>query len=72
MITRHSINLKMIKEPCWALMKHDGSCRLLIAKEPGCCTYRCPFYKPVNCRDWIRIEDRHGVNLIPPEDLGVK
>ena len=68
MITLHSVNLMYLQEPCWALASYDSGCKLLIAKEPGCCSYKCPFYKPINCRDWVRIEDKDGINLIPPEE----
>ena len=70
MITKHSIDLTQIKEPCFALMA-KGHCRILIARQRTCGTYKCPFYKPVNCKAWVRIEDRTGINLIPPEDVGL-
>lgn len=68
MITKHSIDLTMITEPCFAITAHDKGCGLLRAREPGCCTWRCPFYKPMNCKQWVRIEDRQGINLVPPEE----
>lgn len=68
MITKHSIDLTRINDPCWAVTK-AGECKLLRRKEPGCNSHRCPFYKPKDCRDWLRIEDRQGINLIPPEDI---
>lgn len=67
MITKHSINLKAINEDCFATTKFGG-CKILIAQQETCNTYKCPFYKPANCKSWVRIEDRHGVNLIPPEE----
>lgn len=72
MVTKHSINLKYTHDPCFALFKRGNSCRLLTSMHEKCGTYKCPFYKPEDCTDWIRIEDNTGVNLIPPEDLGGK
>lgn len=28
----------------------------------------CPFYKPEDCKEWVRIEDEEGIYLIPPEE----
>lgn len=74
MITIHSINLKEVTEPCFATIGYNekSGCRLLMRSHEGCGSYKCPFYKPKGCKDWVRIEDRMGVNLIPPEDLGGK
>lgn len=70
MITIHSINLKATTEPCESAIGHKTSsgCRALIKTHEKCGSYKCPFYKPRGCGDWIRIEDRTGINLIPPED----
>lgn len=74
MLTRHSLDLKKINDPCFASIgyKTTSGCRVLSKQIEGCGTYKCPFYKPRNCKDWVRIEDRMGVNIIPPEDLGEK
>lgn len=67
MITKHSIDLKMMEEPCFA---HKlGQCLVLVRQHEGCGSYKCPFYKPKGCKAWIRLEDRTGINLIPPEDV---
>lgn len=67
MRTPNSINLEMPHGSCWALLR--GTCSASTEqKEDDCCTYRCPFYKPKDCEDWIRIEDKQGINLIPPEE----
>lgn len=71
MITLHSVDLTMTTEPCFALT-YDGDCRVLIMPHRNCCTYKCPFYKPDGCKDWVRIEDRQGINLIPPEEAFAK
>ena len=72
MVTKHSINLKYIEEPCFAMIGKKSGCRVMMKAHEKCGTYRCPFYKPKDCKEWIRIDDRTGVNLIPPEDLGGK
>jgi len=68
MITKHSIDLKRIDSPCFALSKITNGCKILKRTDENCNTYKCPYYKPVGCKDWVRIEDRHGINLIPPEE----
>lgn len=67
MKTKNSIDLKGVNDPCIG-MGWQGSCLLLNRMEPGCGSYRCNFYKPEGCESWTRIEDKNGVNLIPPED----
>ena len=69
MITKHSIDLTKVNDPCFATNTKYGGCRILIGIHPDCGTFGCPFYKPYECKDWIRIEDNTGINLIPPEDL---
>lgn len=70
MITKNSMDLKHISDPCFAAIGNSGGCRLLMRTDNGCGTYKCPFYKPRDCKEWVRIDDRMGSNLIPPEDLG--
>ena len=72
MITIHSVDLKTIDDPCFALIGRGEGCRVLIRMHERCGSYKCPFYKPKGCSDWVRFEDRTGVNLIPIEDLGGK
>ena len=67
MITKNSIDLTRLNEPCFALTAIKA-CRIMGAIQSGCCTYKCPFYKPRDCKSWVRIEDRTGINLIPPEE----
>ena len=66
MITLHSINAKSIDEPCFAKLR-NGGCRALAVISDNC-GRDCPFYKPTGCKDWVRIEDKMGVNFIPPEE----
>ena len=68
MITIHSINL--IYEPkqaCYAEW-FGGNCNTLYEKHPGCGTYKCPFFKPKGKEDWVRVEDEHGVAIVPLEE----
>ena len=67
MVTKHSIDLTRVNEPCFAKTKL-GMCRVYGTMTVDCGSYKCPFYKPEGCKEWVRIEDRTGVNLIPPED----
>ena len=67
MVTKHSIDLKRVNDPCYAMGKFG--CTVLNERFEHCGTYKCHFYKPVNCKNWIRIEDRTGINLIPPEEF---
>ena len=48
------IDLKEITDKCYA--DKAGMCDCL-ADPNGICDYTCPFYKPVGCKDWIRVED---------------
>jgi hypothetical protein len=41
---------------------------VLRKKDEHCGTAKCPFYKPQGCKEWIRVEDEHGKNLVPPEE----
>lgn len=66
MITLHSINLRYTHDKCCA--ETHGGCRVLIARDENCRTYKCPFYKPEGCKDWVRVDDKRGSNLIPPEE----
>lgn len=68
MITLHSIDLKYIKEPCLFLTPRYDVCKLLTTGHKSCGSYKCPFYKPQGCKDWIRVEDGHGVSLVPAEE----
>lgn len=67
MITLHSIDLKYVSDPCFAEMRNNG-CRALSARTSKCGSYKCPFYKPKDCKDWVRVEERHYISVIPPEE----
>ncbi len=72
MKTRNSIDMDNMKDKhkCFAFRNIAGiiTCEALRYIVPECGTPQCPFYKPVGCDDWIRIDDEDGHNLIPPED----
>lgn len=48
----------------------DGlfGCDAMSAYEVTCGTYRCPFYKPIGCEDWVKLESKDHVTLYPPEE----
>lgn len=43
-------------------------CAVLCMQEKGCGTYRCKFYKPKDCKDWVRLNDGVTVRLYAPEE----
>jgi hypothetical protein len=67
LITKHSIDLSYTDDPCFGLLM-GRYCGILRKKEEACGTAKCPFYKPVGCEDWVRVEDGQGKNLVPPEE----
>lgn len=67
MKTKHSVNLlKERPEPCDSI--YPKGCRILTKVYEGCGSCACPFYKPRDCGDWIRVEDEEGISLIPQEE----
>ena len=66
MKTLHSVDLETTNEPCFG-KNRMGNCTVL-AVIAWKCGKTCPFYKPKGCKDWIRVDDKQGVNLIPPEE----
>ena len=47
-----------------------SGCAILLAyDEDSCGSYLCPFYKPEQCRDWIRKDTRQAVWLYAPEEV---
>lgn len=67
MKTKHSVSLlRGSDEPCDSL--YPKGCRILTQVNKDCGSCACPFYKPKNCGDWIRVEDEEGIALIPPEE----
>lgn len=67
MKTKHSVSLlKERPEPCDSI--YPKGCRILTKVYEGCGSCACPFYKPRDCGDWIRVEDEEGISLIPQEE----
>ena len=69
MITLHSIDLKYVNDPCFAAFNVRGTngCRVL-REMSKTCNFKCPFYKPQGCKDWIRVEEGHDISIVPPEE----
>ena len=67
-ITTNSIELKTIKDKCFAAFENEEGCSCLTGPYEACTAAGCPFYKPDGLRDWIRVEDKDGINLLPPEE----
>lgn len=64
MRTKNSVDAAHVDDPCWAT---DISCP--VKHRPAVCSaYDCGFYKPAGCKDFIRIEDKDGINFVPPEE----
>lgn len=51
---------------CFGTGSHG--CEIMTEPSIRCGSYRCPFYKPVGCEDWIKIEDLSCVILVTPEE----
>lgn len=58
------VNITNCKEPCFAQMAMG--CKILTCECTG--KEHCPFYKPIWCNDWIRVERGKEVWLVPPEE----
>lgn len=43
-------------------------CSILSEQLPACGTYRCKWYKPSDCKDWVRLDSPNEVRLIPIEE----
>ncbi len=46
-----------------------NECMLMGEYDKNCGSYKCPFYKPFGCKDWVKLEDENGVSLYAPEEL---
>lgn len=53
---------------CFA--KSVAGCRI-VSGEPSkyCGTYLCKWYKPKDCKDWVRLDTDNMVQLYPPEEV---
>lgn len=45
-----------------------AECSALTDRHKDCGSYKCPFYKPSECGDWIKIEKPKHVELYAPEE----
>lgn len=45
-----------------------GTCDALTERCSRCGSYICPFYKPKECKDWIRLDRPKYVELYTPEE----
>lgn len=67
MKTEHSVSLlPETGDRCWALLAEG--CSVLTKISKGCGSCACPFYKPMDCGDWIRVEDEEGISIVPQEE----
>ena len=59
------IILDVCIDRCFAQV--EEGCTLLtdMADE---CNYKCPFYKPVGCKDWVRMKHDGQDVICPPEE----
>ena len=53
---------------CFASVAANEGCLILSVAGSECGTYDCPFYKPSNHRDWVRIDRLPLVWLIPKDE----
>lgn len=58
------IDLTGATERCCA---DNHGCTILT--DAKVCNWECPFYKPKNCKDWVRLETNGRVLLYAPEEL---
>ena len=59
------IELAGFKDRCFA--NTAGKCKVLTeANDP--CNSSCPFYKPKDCKDWVRTEQDGNPQIITPEE----
>lgn len=58
------VEISNVKEPCFAQM--NVGCKVLTCDCIG--KDECPFYKPVGCEDWVRVEHDGEVWIVPPEE----
>lgn len=66
MRTKHSIDLKLTTDRCFAA--RDGACGIKLFNSRICNSFCCPFYKPEGCKDWIRVEESNDITIVPPEE----
>jgi len=50
--------------PCFASIANNIGCKILSETIKSCGSYNCPFYKPNNYKDYVRIDGEGSVCLI--------
>lgn len=71
MTTPSSLDMEYMNDPCfaaWSDISGEAGCACLTIPDAHCGTSACPFYKPAQLSDWVRVEDNDGINLMPPEE----
>ena len=54
--------------PCFGSIAGGKGCKTLMTLSSVCGTYMCPFYKPTEYINWIRIDGEKSISLMPPEE----
>ncbi len=52
---------------CFA--RFTKGCAIRTKMHPKCGTYLCELYKPMGCKDWVRIDTRRYVQMYAPEEV---
>lgn len=60
------IDITKSTEKCFA--DSLGECRVLSETISLECNASCPFYKPIGCREWVRINTKAKAWLLTPEE----
>lgn len=55
---------------CFA--RQHNACKVMCELHPRCGTYYCPFYKPVGCEEWLRIDKSTFVRMYTPDEFEVR
>ena len=52
---------------CFARM--PNGCKALSKVERTCGTYKCPFYKPKGCKEWIKLGHGTHIHMLTPTEV---
>lgn len=58
------VEISRCKDPCFAQLA--TGCKVLTCDCAG--KAECPFYKPVGCEDWIKVEHNGEAWILTPEE----
>ena len=53
---------------CFAAVASNEGCLILSFRDDRCGTYACPFYKPMGCKTWVRLDGKNGVALMTKQE----